>query len=312
MPTPSAASQDYRRFLVPEVISKLKGMELKARLVVEGFIAGLHRSPYHGFSVEFAEHRQYMPGDPVRNIDWKVFAKSDRYYIKEFEEETNLKAYLLLDTSGSMGYSSQDQSPEVKSRITKLEYASYLAAALSYLMLLQRDSVGLVTYADKIKRYIPPKAKRDHLHVLLRELDGALPEKTTNTATALHEMAERIKRRGLIILLSDLFDDPDRVLSGLKHFRHRKHEVILFHILDPLERTFAFPGEAVFKDMETGEEITTLPWQIKRDYQARLKTLTDRYLYECRKSQIDYQQLDTATPFDKALLAYLIKRGRLY
>jgi len=290
--------------LKPEVISKLSGMEMKARLVVEGFIAGLHRSPYHGFSVEFAEHRQYMPGDPLRNIDWKVYGKTDRYFVKEFEEETNLKAYLLLDISGSMGYSSNE--------ISKLEYGSYLSAALSYLMLKQRDSVGLVIFDQKIQKYIPPKSTLSHLHNLLRELDKLSPSEPTNVSSTLHQMAERIKRRGLIILLSDLFDQPEQIISGLKHFRHKKHEVIVFHILDPKELNFAFEDEAVFTDLETKEEIMTSPWQIRKEYQERLKSLLNRYTLECRESMIDYVLLDTSVPFDRALFSYLNKRERLW
>ena len=296
--------EDYRRFLKPEVISKLSGIEIKARLVVEGFIAGLHRSPYHGFSVEFAEHRQYMPGDPLRNIDWKVYGKTDRYFVKEFEEETNLKAYLLLDISGSMGYSSNG--------INKLEYGSYLCAALSYLMLKQRDSVGLVIFDRSIKKYIPPKSTLTHLHNLLKELDKLEPSETTDISSTLHQMAERIKRRGLIILLSDLFDHPGEIISGLKHFRHKKHEVIVFHILDPKEKSFAFEKEAVFKDLETKEEIMTSPWQIRREYGDKLNELLSRYTLECRESMIDYVRLDTSVPFDKALFSYLNKRQKLW
>jgi uncharacterized protein (DUF58 family) len=297
--------EDYRRFLRPDVVSKLSGMEIKARLVVEGFIAGLHKSPYHGFSVEFAEHRQYMPGDPLRNVDWKVYAKTDRFFIKEFEEETNLKAYLLVDTSGSMGYTSNS--------ISKLEYSCYLSAALSYLMLKQRDSVGLVVFDEGIKKYVPPKsALRSHLHVLLQELDKLEPSRTTNISSALHEMAERIKRRGLIILISDLFDEPDRVLNGLKHFRHKKHEVIVFHVLDPKERSFAFPELAIFKDLETEEELMTSPWQIRKEYTERFKALVDKYTLQCRESLIDYVLLDTSVSFDYALFSYLSKRQRLW
>lgn len=297
--------EDYRRFLKPDVVSKLSGMEIKARLVVEGFIAGLHKSPYHGFSVEFAEHRQYMPGDPLRNVDWKVYAKTDRFFIKEFEEETNLKAYILLDTSGSMGYSSNG--------VNKLEYSCYLSAALSYLMLKQRDSVGLVLFDQNIKKYIPPKsALRSHLHVILQELDKLKPSQTTNISSALHEMAERIKRRGLIILISDLFDDPDKVINGLKHFRHKKHEVIVFHVLDPKERSFAFPELAIFKDMETDEELMTSPWQIRKEYTERFKALVNKYTLQCRESLIDYVLLDTSIPFDYALFSYLSKRQRLW
>ncbi|MCK4657755.1 MAG: DUF58 domain-containing protein [candidate division Zixibacteria bacterium] len=299
--------QDYRRYLKPEVVSRLKGMELKARLVVEGFITGLHKSPYHGFSVEFAEHRQYMPGDSIRNIDWKVYAKSDRFYIKEFEEETNLKAYILIDTSASMGYVSDE-----KRRINKLEYCSYLAASLTFLMLKQRDSVGMVGFDERIHTYIPPKSAASHLHVLLKQMDNLAPSEKTNISDTLHQMAERIKRRGLIIIMSDLFDDPHRILAGLKHFRHKKHEIIVFHVLDPRERDFSFPTEAIFEDLETGERIVTLPWQIKKDYQKELSSVFDNFSRECRMSNIDYHLIDTSIPYDHALLAYLNKRARLY
>ena len=295
---------DYRKFLDPDVISRLKSMELKARLVVEGFITGLHKSPYHGFSVEFAEHRQYMPGDAIRNIDWKVFAKSDRYFVKEFEEETNLKSYILLDASRSMHYTS--------GKISKFDYAASFAAALSFLMLKQRDAAGMVVFDERIRHYVPPKSASVHLHALLTTLAGVEPSGATNAASALHEMAERIKRRGLIIVLSDLFDDPTRVLAGLKHFRHRKHEVLVFHILDPAERDFTFTEEALFKDLETGEEISTLPWQIRSEYQRSLRAHVDRYRRECRSAFIDYVPIDTQVPYDFALVSYLSKRQRLF
>lgn len=297
---------DYRRFLSPDVVSKLKGMELKARMVVEGFIAGLHKSPYHGFSVEFAEHRQYMPGDSIRDIDWKVYAKSDRYYIKQYEEETNLKAYILLDCSASMGYSSGAADRN------KFDYALTLAASLSYMMLKQRDAVGLTTFADEIIQYIPPRSATGHLHALLRQFANLATESTTDIALPLHEMAERIKRRGLIIIISDLFDDPERIISGIKHFRHRNHEVIVFQILDPREQDFAFSGEAIFEDMETGERITTLPWQIKGDYAKQFNNFAALLGAECRQARADYHLIDTSTPFDKALYAFLSKRERLF
>jgi len=274
-------------------------------MVVEGFVAGMHKSPYHGFSVEFAEHRQYMPGDNIRDIDWKVYAKSDRFYIKQYEEETNLKAYLLMDCSASMGYRSGD-------RITKLDYAGLLTGALSYMMLRQRDAVGLVTFDQRIRRYIPPRSKSGHLHVLLNEVLAQSPSSETDISSALHEMAERIRRRGLVILMSDLLDDIETIISGLKHFRYNKHEVIVFHILDPRERDFAFPREAVFKDMETGEELTTLPYQIKKHYAGAVRAFSDRIAWVCRQSNIDYYPIDTAMPFDRALWAFLAKRERLY
>ncbi len=296
---------DHRKYLQPDTVSKLKGMELRARMVVEGFIAGLHKSPYHGFSVEFAEHRQYMPGDNIRSVDWKVFAKTDKFFIKQFEEETNLKGYLLLDCSASMKYQSGD-------RISKFDYAGLLSGALSYMMLRQRDAVGLVTYDQRIRKYIPPRSKSGHLHVLLNEISAQEPSNLTDVSLALHEMAERIKRRGLVVIMSDLLDEADKIISGLKHFRHNKHEVIVFHILDPRERDFAFGGEAAFKDMETGEELTTLPFQIKKDFAAQVKAFSEQIAAACRQSDIDYHLIDTSTPFDKALYAFLAKRERLY
>jgi uncharacterized protein (DUF58 family) len=203
-----------------------------------------------------------------------------------------------------MGYSSNG--------VNKLEYSCYLSAALSYLMLKQRDSVGLVLFDQNIKKYIPPKsALRSHLHVILQELDKLQPSQTTNVSFALHQMAERIKRRGLIILISDLFDDPDKVINGLKHFRHKKHEVIVFHVLDPKERNFAFPELAIFKDLETNEELMTSPWQIRKEYTERFKALVSKYTLQCRESLIDYVLLDTSVSFDYALFSYLSKRQRL-
>lgn len=297
--------ENYRKYLEPETVSKLKGMDLKARMVVEGFIAGMHKSPYHGFSVEFAEHRQYMPGDDIRGLDWKVYGKTDRYYIKQYEEETNLKAYLLLDCSRSMAY----QSAGI---VNKLDYAGMLSAALSLMLLRQRDAVGLVTFDEAIRRYIPPRSKPGHLHVLLSELAGQEPSDKTDVGTALHQMADRIKRRGLVIVMSDLLDEAETIISGLKHFRYNNHEVIVFHILDPRERDFAFGGEAVFKDMETGEELTTMPYQIKKDFAKQVGAFTEQIAAACRQANIDYHPIDTSMSFDKALYAFLSKRERLY
>ncbi len=294
---------DYRRYLDPEVLSKLRSMDLRARLVVEGFIAGMHKSPYHGFSVEFAEHRQYMPGDEIKHVDWKVYGKTDRYYVKQFEEETNLKAYLLLDTSASMGFGS--------GKVTKLEYASYLAAALTFLMLRQRDAVGLVTFNDKIRRNLPPRSITSYLHLILKELDRVRPGEKTDVADTLHNIAERVKRRGLVVLFSDLLDEPARVISGLKHFRHRKHEVIVFHIMDPMELRFDFTSDAVFRDVETGEQIATQPVHIRNEYRRQVRAFIDTYRRSCREDRIDYVLLNTRENFDRALFQYLIKRRRV-
>jgi uncharacterized protein (DUF58 family) len=295
---------DYRKYLQPEVVAKLSNMELVARLVVEGFITGLHKSPYHGFSVEFAEHRQYMPGDEIKHIDWKVYGRTDRYYIKQFEEETNLKSYIILDASRSMAYSSNG-------KMTKLEYASYIAAALAYLMVQQRDAVGLSVFDEKIRTYMPPHATKSYLKEILRHLELLEGSSKTGTAQSLHEIAERIKRRGLVIILSDLFDKPNEVTAAFKHFRHKKNEVIVMQVLDPLERSFAFGSDAVFKDMETAEELTTQPYHIQKAYQQEMRKFIESYKKECREHNIDYVLLDTATPFDVGLFEYLGKRQKM-
>ncbi len=298
------ALQDYRRFLKPDVVAKLANMELVARLVVEGFITGLHKSPYHGFSVEFAEHRQYMPGDEIKHIDWKIYGKTDRYYIKQFEEETNLKSYIILDTSRSMAYASEG-------RMSKLQYASYLTAALAELMIQQRDAVGLTIYDERVRTYMPPHSTKSYLKELLKQLDALEAGNKTGTSDSLHTIAERIKRRGLVIIISDLFDKPDEVMGALRHFCHKKNEVIVMQVLDPLERSFAFGRDALFKDMETAEELMTQPWHIQRAYQESMKDFLNRYKKECRENNIDYVLLDTTTPFDVALFEYLHKRQRL-
>lgn len=294
---------DYRKYLNPEIVSRLKSMELRARLVVEGFITGLHKSPYHGFSVEFAEHRQYMPGDEIKHLDWKVYGKTDRYYIKQFEEETNLRSYLLLDASASMGYASNG--------LSKLEYASYLTAALTYLMIKQRDAVGLMTFDNKIRKFLPPRSIGSYMHRILSELENIRSENVTNVSDTFHEMAERINRRGLIIILSDLYDDPEKILLALKHFRHRKHEVIVFHILDPQEIRFSFNKESIFRDMETGEEIATQPWHIQNEYRRKVNHFIENYKRQCRMNQIDYVLLNTGDAYDRALVEYFNKRKRI-
>jgi uncharacterized protein (DUF58 family) len=265
----------------------------------------MHRSPFHGFSVEFAEHRPYMPGDPLKNLDWKVWARSDRLLVKQYTEETNLRCHLLLDLSGSMAFRSS------RAVMSKLEYAQSLSAALAYLMLHQQDAVGAMLFADRPLRFVPARAVRSHLDVLLKTLGSVEPQGRTRLGPALHELAERIKRRGLVILCSDLMDRPEEVLLGLQHFRHRHHEVVVFHILDPDETEFPYTDTATFVDMESGERLTTEPWEIARRYRERLAAWSEQYARVCREQLIDYVRLDTRTPFDRALLAYLEKRARL-
>ena len=267
-------------------------------------MAGLHKSPYHGFSVEFAEHRQYMPGDDIKHIDWKVYGKTDRFYVKQFEEETNLKAFLLLDRSASMGYASNG--------VSKYQYATYLAAALSYMMIRQRDAVGLVTFDNKIHRLLPPRSIPTYLTRILQELENTSAANTTNIAHTLHNIAERIKRRGLIILFSDLFDEnPHELIQGLKHFRHRNHEVIVFHILDAMEQSFAFKSDAIFEDMETGAKISTQPAHVRSEYRKLMKSFLNKIKKSCRENNIDYVRLSTDSPFDLALTKFLQKRKRI-
>ncbi len=287
----------------PEVVSRLANMDLRARLIVEGFIAGMHRSPYHGFSVEFAEYRQYNAGESTRNVDWKIFAKTDRYYVKVFEDETNLRATLLLDRSASMDFGTGD--------VTKLRYGSLLCAALSYLMIKQRDAVGLVVFDERINTIIPHRSIKRHLLYLLRTLEGISPGVKTEISGALHEMAERMRRRGLVILVSDLFDDPDKVMNGLKHFRHRGHEVVMFHILDPIEFTLDYGREVRFVDKETGEKLRAQPWFLKTDYRLSVWNWISWLERECKENAIDYNLVTTETTFDQALVSYLNKRRRL-
>jgi uncharacterized protein (DUF58 family) len=303
--------EEALKYLQPDVVSKLANMELRARMVVEGFITGMHKSPYHGFSVEFAEHRQYMPGDEIRRVDWKVYGKTDRYYIKQYEEETNLKSYIILDASASMSFSSESADHKNEKRISKLEYASFIAAALSYLMVQQRDAVGLTVYDADVRLTLPPHATKAYLRRILVELEKLSAGNTTGTARSLHQMAERITRRGLIIILSDLFDDPSKVIAALKHFRHNHHDVLVMQILDPLERSFAFGGDAVFKDLETTEEMMTQPYHIQQAYQREMHAFLERYKRECRENNIDYVLLDTTMPFDTALFQYLNKRKKI-
>ena len=285
------------------MVAMLNSISMKAKLVVEGYIIGQHRSPYHGFSVEFSEHRSYEPGDEVKHIDWKLYGKTNRLYVKRYEEETNLRAHLILDTSKSMSYTSN--------KVSKLDYSSYLLAALSYLMISQQDAAGVVLFDEKIRSFIPPKSTPSHLNTLLNVLDTPKPGNDTKIESVLHQMAERINKRGLVIIISDLLDEPKSVLKGLKHFRHRKQEVILFHILDRNELEFEFENRTKFVDMESGEEITTDPWHIKNDYKNLILDVQKYYRRNCRLNKIDYVPLYTDDSLEKGLSEYFNKRQRL-
>ena len=295
-------SIDKRKYLDPLILAKIDNMALRARLVVEGYLIGQHKSPYHGFSVEFAEHRAYGSGDEIRHIDWKLYGKTDRYYVKRYEEETNLRSYILLDTSQSMTYGSGE--------ITKLDYGSYLSAALTHLMLNQRDAMGLVLFDEKIRKFIPPRAAPSHANIIMGALDKIQSANDTQIRPTLDYMAERIKKRGLVILISDLLDDPAQVLMGLNHFRHNKQEMIVFHLLDRQELEFQFENRTKFRDLETDETITTEPWHIRSAYQELIEMHQRKYRLGCRNQRIDYVPLFTDQPLDLALNEYLNKRQK--
>jgi len=298
----ATASRDVR-FLDPAVIARLGSMELKARTVVEGFLSGLHRSPYKGFSVEFAEYRQYLPGDDLSTLDWKVYARSDRHYVKKFEEETNLECHLLLDVSASMAY--RGGGP-----MTKAEYGSILAASLAYLMSRQRDATGLIQFDDQIGARLPASARPGHLHSILLALDRIAPKARSNVGRPLHQLADALNKRSLAVLISDLLDDPDEVVSGLKHLRFRGTDVIVFQVLDPHEIHFPFKGSSRFTDLESADEITTDPARVREAYLRAIGDLKARYEKELRSQGIDFLMLDTSKPLDFALLAYLDARAR--
>jgi len=269
-------------------------------MVVEGFIVGLHKSPYHGFSVEFAEHRAYGPGDNLRYLDWRLYGKTDRFYIKQFEEETNLKAHIILDKSKSMAYGSGD--------LSKLQYGSYLSAALTYLLLRQQDAVGLTLFDTEVRTHIRPSSRPSMLNNILTQLENVTPGEETSIGHSLHHLADRINRRGLVIIISDMLDDLDNIMHGLKHFRHDRHEVLVFHVLDPREIDFSFDAHTKFKDMESGEVKATEPWHIQKEYQKAVENFRTTLGVRCREQHVDYIPLSTDQSLDVALLAYLNKR----
>lgn len=291
-------------FLDPHTLAKLQGLELRAARIVEGYVAGLHRSPYQGFSNEFAEHREYVPGDDLRYVDWKVFGKSDRFYLKQFEEETNLICYLLLDTSESMQY----QGPGAA--MSKLANGQCAAAALAYLVLHQRDSVGLVTFDDEIRELVRPSSSPAQLKQVLHIMEQVTAKQKTRTGPIFHELAERLSRRGIIVIVSDLFDDVEPMLAGLKHFRHRRHDVIVLHVLDGAELDFPFQQVTMFKGLESLGNVVTEPRSLRAAYQEQVQTFLRQVRTGCRAQQIDYLLVRTDQPLDAVLTAFLAARKR--
>ena len=290
------------RYLDPAIIARLGTIDLKAKTIVEGFLTGLHRSPYKGFSVEFAEYRQYLPGDDLATLDWKVYARSDKHFVKKFEEETNLTCHMLIDVSKSMGYASGE--------VTKLQYASYLAGALAYLMHRQRDSFGLIAFDETIAALLPASSRSGHLRAVLLALERLELGAGTNVAKPLNDLAAAVRKRGMVILISDLLDEPAQVLDGLKHFRYRGTDVIVFHILDPYELKFPFEQAARFRDTETEEEVQAVPQSIREDYVDKMQNLIGFYRRELQLSGIDYCLLDTSQPLELGLMSYLMTRHR--
>jgi uncharacterized protein (DUF58 family) len=291
-----------KNYFDPVVLARLSNLYLKARWVVEGIMSGIHRSRSKGFSVEFEEHREYSPGDEIRRIDWKALGKFDRYFIKEYEDETNLRAYLLFDVSASMDYASNG--------VTKFDYGCILTASLAYLILKQQDAAGLVTFSNRIESFIPPKAKRGYLMEILHALEERKPSGQTNVGSILQEIAGKVRRRGLVILVSDLLDDPDEILKGLRLFRFNGNDVIVFQLLDSAEIDLPFDGNILFEDTEALDlKVSADPQAIRKVYRKVVHDFTERLRKECHENSIDYQLIPTTTPLDHALVSYLSWRG---
>ncbi len=300
---------DSRTYLDPEVIQRVAGLELKARMIVEGYVSGLHRSPFRGFSVEFAEHREYVPGDDMRFLDWKVYGKTDRLYIKRYEEETNLEAHLVVDASASMAYTSSKGSGEGDQSHSKFDYACWSAAALAYLVTKQQDAAGLVLFDETVRKAMQAQSNRAHLRNMITELEAATPAQGTGIARALGEAGEAIRRRGLVILFSDLMDDSDEILRGLKQIRHRGHEVLLFHTLAHDEVTFPFERLTRFEGMEEIAHLVADPVSLRTAYLAEVKAFRRRLRRVCLANRIDLVEMDTADSLGVVLSAYLAKRA---
>jgi uncharacterized protein (DUF58 family) len=284
----------------PVTLSKIANMELRARYIVDGTLSGIHKSPYKGSSIEFLEHKEYSPGNEIKHIDWKVLARTDKYYIKEFEEETNLRCYIFLDASGSMGYKSTG--------ISKFEYAATLVASLTYLLLKQSDLVGLISFSDKVLQYVPPRSRLTHLHVILNAITELKTMGKSNISMVLSEFIEKISNRSLIIVVSDFFDDAQKIIHQLKYLQFKKNEVILFQILDPYELTFPFETITFFESMEDERRVLADPKSIKEKYLSEINRFLEEFKQSCFENHIAYWLIDTSTPLDQALIKFLARR----
>ena len=290
------------RFLAPEVLARISSLELIARTVVEGFVSGLHRSPYLGFSTDFAEHRQYMPGDDLRHLDWKLLARTDRLYIKKYQGDTNARIHLLVDSSASMGYASGE--------VTKLQYAQYLASSLAFLGVRQHDSVGLVAFDQEVIEHVPPGSRGGHLRTILGVIERLEPGRGTSIADHLNRTADLLTRRGIIVLISDLYDDPKRVIEGLEHLRFRGNEVIVFHVMDEQELDFDFIEPVVLEDAETEEQLHVLPDVLRDEYLRAVNSHIELLREGAARNRIDYELHRTSEPLDASLSAYLARRSQ--
>jgi uncharacterized protein (DUF58 family) len=292
---------NVEQYLKPAVINQIKRLDLRAQFVVKGFLQGLHASPFHGFSVEFSEHRRYSSGDDPKDIDWLVYAKTDKYYVKKFEAETNITGYLVVDCSRSMGYTYRQE-------ITKFDYAVCLAAALSYLMIHQQDPVGLITFTDKVRSSVAPKSKRSQLGQILSLLARLQPEGPTEVAHSLTQIAAMLRHRSLVMVFSDLLTDIEPLVQALLRLRHRGHDVIVFHILDEAEVSFPFDGLVQLFDPESGQQVEVDGSGYRQDYEAELEAFRERLRRESFQAGIDYVPVDTSMRFDRALTEYLLSR----
>ena len=289
------------KYLEPQALARVKNLQMVARGVVEGSITGLHASPNKGFSIEFAEHREYVPGDDPRHLDFKMLAKTERLYVKQYEEETNMRVQIVLDTSASMGY-------KYSSGVTKYDYGCYLAAILAYMMTRQQDSVGLTTFDTEIRLDMPARSSPRHFHEMMERLEAMRPGQQTGIADTLHLLANRFKKRCLIVLISDLYDEPDDIMRALHHFMHRRHEVIVFNVFDKAELEFPFEDTIAFHDMETKERILVQPDSIRNAYIEEVRKFIDNYRRACRESGVDYVLTDKSVPYDYMLTRYVAKR----
>jgi uncharacterized protein (DUF58 family) len=299
---------DAQKYLDPLALAKVRGLELQARLIVEGYLSGLHKSPYHGFSVEFAEHREYVPGDDLKHLDWKVFGRTGRFYLKQYEEETNLACWLLVDASESMRYGSGPTARDGTPLLSKFDYASMAAAALTYLILHQQDSAGLVTFDSAVRTMLRPSGQPSHLKQVVNLLNRGPGRGRTSLAPVLHDLAERVPRRGILMLFSDLFDEPTDLLQGLQHLRHKRHEVVVLHVLDRAELDFPFRDATLFRGLEQAPELLTDPRSLRDGYLEQVRLFVDEMQRGCRSMNIDYVQLVTDKPLGVALSAYLAHR----